>query len=161
MTIPQIQHITAEKSLTKYVGEPHLVFAIDGTALDELLNEWYPNYGFLGLIPTTLDWLHSNIEQLVVWDRYLNRADERMVVPILCCPDDLDFSCSLVMVDTRISEGAVEWVAFGFDQTQFDQLPHEVGASVSWLPPKQKLVFDRQEYDRVAREFKEWTQARI
>lgn len=151
-----MQNISTITSPSKFVSEPHLRFAVDGVALDELLEDWYPNHGFHGLVPTTSNWLTSKVEQTVVWDRFLDRSSEWVSVPILCCPDDLDFSCSLAMVDARFSNDSVEWRAFGFDQTGFDLLPEEVGASVCWLPPKRPLIFARDEYGRVASEFQAW-----
>jgi hypothetical protein len=153
-----MQRIAATIAPSKYVSDAHMNFAIDGVTLDEMLDEWYPNRGFLGLIPTTLNWLLSDIEQSVVWDRFLNRSKPSVVVPILCCPDDLDFTCTLVMVDTRIAGNTVQWRAFGFDATDFDRLPQDVGANVTWLPTKNHLIFDREEYDSVAREFNTWAQ---
>lgn len=144
---------------SEFVREPHMNFAIDGVVLDQFLEDWYPDRGFLGLIPTTLNWLMLEAEQAVVWERFLNRACEWSSVPILCCPDDLDFSCALVMVDARFAGSTVEWRAFGFDQTDFDILPQKVGSSVWWLPPRERLIFDRAEYDNVANEFRSWAQS--
>lgn len=141
---------------SKYVAEPHMTFSVDGIALDDLLFGWYSDERFLGLVPTTLNWM-PDAEQAVVWDRFLDRSAERQVVPILCCPDDLDFDCSVVVVDTRISDDVIEWRAFGFDQT-FDQKPDGIGSSVAWLPPETVLRFDRAEFDAVAARFYEWTQ---
>ena len=154
----KMQRIHTKISPSEYVSERHMQFVIDDLALDRLLDEWYPDQGFLGMIPTTLNWLHSEPEQSVVWDRFLDRSKKSVLVPLLCCPDDLDFSCSLVIVETRIGDDTVEWRTFGFDTTQFDRLPHGVGKSANWLPARELLVFDRTEYDNVARQFHDWAQ---
>lgn len=153
-----VSTITTVISPSEYVAEPHMNFLVDGVPLDALLDGWYPNRQISGLIPTTLNWLHSDNEQAVVWNRFLDRTANRSIVPILCCPDDLDFSCVLVVADTRISAEHVEWRAFGFDTTPTGRLPDNIGATVDWLPRKDALCFDRAEFDAVASRFRKWAQ---
>ncbi len=157
---PNLNSIDAILAPSKYVDSPHLQFTVDGVLLDQFLCERYEDDGFVGLIPTTLNWLHSEAEQSVVWSRFLQRALGSTVVPILCCPDDLDFDCTLLVADTRITDKTVEWRGFGFDHSETHQQPDQVGTQVDWLLlNREPLTFDRAEYESVADQFYEWAQA--
>ena len=111
---------------------PHMNFVVDGMLLNELLDQWYPGNGIAGLVPTTLNWLSSATEQAIVWQRFLDRRPTPIIVPILCCPDDLDLNGALVVVESIVSNETVKWRSFGLDHTDFDSLPNGVGASVYW-----------------------------
>jgi len=147
--------IRAVLGKSRFVSEPHLLFTIDDVPLDKVLSDAHPEMDLLGLIPTTLDWLHDRGEQSVVWSRFLDRSANRAVIPILCCPDDLDFSCSLVVVEAKFEADSVHWLRFGIDKTSADRPPNAVGSSVDWLPNAAPFEFERRSYMRMVEAFEQ------
>ena len=156
-----MNQIAAKLNTSKYVNSPHLDFFVDGRSLSELLAEQCPDKSIAGMIPTTLNWLESESEQLIVWNRFLDRKSTRLMIPILCCPDDLDFSCSLLMVESAINEDVVLWSGFGFDTTAFSDLPVRVGSQIEPLPKPISFSFERSQYDIMASEFESWARDQI
>ena len=114
--------IEAQIGKSKYVQEPHLLFVIDGDPLDEILAMRSQNDSFRGLIPTTLGWLDNPIEQQEVWKRFAKRETGEVLLPILCCPDDLDFCCIVVVVLAIFKPYKVKWLKFGIDTTPSENL---------------------------------------
>ena len=140
---------------SKFVPESHLLIKIDGESLDAILSDRFPDSNLEGLVPTTLNWLQSAEEQDEVWRRFGQRKSGSVLIPILCCPDDLDFSCTLIVVDAKFDTDTVYWLQFGFDTTSFDHLPGGVCSSVDWFDGVGPFVFDRDQYETMARRFEQ------
>ena len=153
--------IVAKLNPSKYVNSPHLDFFVDGRVLSDLLSEQCPDQNIAGMIPTTLNWLESESEQLLTWNRFLDRNSPRLTIPLLCCPDDLDFSCSLLMVVAVFDDDVVRWTEFGFDTTDFTDLPARVGSRIEPLPTTITFSFDRSEYDIMTNKFETWSLGQI
>jgi len=140
---------------SRFVSEPHLLFVIDGRSLDEIVSTEYPEKDLRGLVPTTLDWIHNEREQEEVWRRFSQLGVGRIVIPLLCCPDDLDFSCTIVVVDATFETDVVEWTRFGIDATPLLRLPSAIGSSVDWLPGVGPFTFSRDSYSNMVQTFEE------
>ena len=138
---------------SEFVSEPHLMFVIDGVSLDKILSVAHPDKNLAGLIPTTLNWLENEKEQNEVWARFTNRKAERLLIPLLCCPDDLDFSCTIVVVDANFDNDTVHWLKFGIDATPSHRLPSAIGSTAHWLSGVGPYKFDRGAYDEMAQAF--------
>lgn len=147
--------IEAVVSNSHFVDEPHLRFVIDGEPLAELLDRYLPGRNLKGLVPTTINWLENMSQQEEVWRRFANRKPGTEVVPILCCPDDLDFSCSLVVADALFDSNCVTWVQLGFDMTSFELWPSGIGSSVDWLPGIGPFKFEKEQYEVMAKTFEQ------
>lgn len=50
------------------------------------------------------------------------------ILPLLICPDDLDLSCTVIMVEQVVTSKYVEWVRFGTAQNHI----HDLVTSVIW-----------------------------
>lgn len=137
--------ISAKYTKSEYSKELHLVIHIDDVALDKLLELHYPSEGFLGLVPTLLNWLTDEKERKIIWERIDD--DCRQIVPILVCPDDLDFSCILINVDIQKTKHTVKWVKFGIEQGMTRHSPGTIGRHVKWLDKIKPMEFDRKDYD--------------
>jgi len=76
--------------------------------------------------------------------------NDTKVLPILLCPDDFDFFCSVIVVEVIDNGNTVIWNRFGSDITPFSsnetELPPCIGKDVEWFPNVAPLVFDRNEY---------------
>ncbi len=145
--------ISAEVRKSEFVPSPHLQFVVDGQPLDQVLASVHPDRLLNGLVPTTLNWMEDADEQAEVWRRFTDLSERPHVVPLLCCPDDLDFSCAVVVVDAQLEANTIRWNQFGFDATPFHRLPGAIGSVVDWLPGIGPFVFSREDYESVVGTF--------
>lgn len=120
-------------------------YRIDGYWLDEKLEELYPGNMYKGLIPTLVYWLGRNDEKKVVWKRILPNENETTICPILMCPDDNDFSCTLIVAEISNSGDVVQWRQIGIDRTTgWDA--EKVGTTVEWFDKLNGFEFGMQDY---------------
>lgn len=129
-------------------------FHIDGYWLDEKLDELYPDNMFKGLIPTLVHWMDREDEKAVVWKRILPAVSETTICPILMCPDDNDFSCTLIVAEIKNCGNIIQWKQIGIDKTnEWDAV--EVGSKVDWLDKLNELNFLKQDYLAMLETFKQ------
>lgn len=128
-------------------------FRIDGYWLDEMLDEIYPDNMYKGLIPTLVYWMDREDEKAVVWERILPNENETRVCPILMCPDDNDFSCTLIVAEIRNCGDLIQWKKIGIDKTNAYG-PEKVGSSVEWLDKFNELSFSKSDYLTMLETFK-------
>ena len=136
------------------IYEDYLNFMIDDYFLDEKLDEIYPGREYKGLVPTLNFLLDNPNESKVVWKRILPKVNERSICPILMCPDDADFSCTLIVADILRLDNVVIWERLGIDKTaDFD--PEKVGSNVDWFDKMKPLSFDIDTYKQLISDYKE------
>jgi hypothetical protein len=93
-----------------------------------------------GLVPAWLGWLTDKGERELVRERMWPRVGERWIVPLLVCPDDLDFSCTLVVAEVSSTEEEVTWERIGLDTRSSLEV-----SEVDWLAVAPQR-FQRGEY---------------
>jgi len=128
-------------------------YRIDGYWLDELLDELYPNNMYKGLIPTLVYWMEREAEKAVVWKRILPNENETTICPVLMCPDDNDFSCTLIVAEIRNCGDLIQWKQIGIDKTK-EWDAEKVGSEVEWLDKFNELNFSKQDYLTMLETFK-------
>lgn len=74
-------------------------------------------------------------------------------MPILMCSDDIDFSCTLIMVDVRSDTEFVYWERFGLENSGVETTAGGIGSSVHWFADIQPLTFARAQYEDVLEKF--------
>jgi len=129
---------------TKYGPAPELVITVDGVALDVLLAEQLGIEDLRGLVPA-LSSLEDAGELSVALERFRSEGTERTNAPVLVCPDDLDFSCSVVIAEIERSEGWVTWNRLGLDASP--PAERRVGDKVDWFAGIGPWRFPRGEYE--------------
>src|SRR4051794_4272201 len=107
-----VNRIEAIRAKSRFVPEPHLVIAVDGVALDELLEAAIPGSHYGGLVSSLLGWFHDDEDCVVPWQRILPEVGCTGYAPILICPDDLDLRCSVVVVEVVAETDAIRWERF-------------------------------------------------
>ncbi len=127
------------------IYDDFLNFRIDNIWLDEHLERLYPNEGYKGLIPTLLPYLDSKEEQNLVWNRILPKEKEPSICPILMCPDDCDFTCTLVVAEIINHGTHIQWRKIGLDRTNTWET-EKVGSEVQWLEKVSTMNFDMDDY---------------
>jgi hypothetical protein len=128
-------------------------YRIDGYWLDEKLDLYYPDRMFKGLIPTLVYWMERADEKELVWKRILPPENETAICPILMCPDDNDFSCSLIVAEIRNCGELVQWKKLGLDRTN-EWEAEKVGTKVEWLDKMPELNFTKADYLIMLENFK-------
>lgn len=142
--------IKAEMARTEYVKNEHLMIFIDGEPLDKWLSVRLNNNDYLNLIPTWLGWLVNSKEQEYVWTKTRQCENETTILPILVCPDDLDFSCTVVVCEVKYTDTSVLWIRMGIDTTGF---PDYIGKEYEWFQGVPLLEFPQQQYEACISEF--------
>lgn len=129
---------------SQFATTAHLVIAIDGQPLDELLHLLQPNHHLIGLVPA-ISWLFSQRERSAAIQALTAEPGLTINAPVLVCGDDRDFHCTVVIAQCRYTEDLVEWLAFGLDVTK--DYPHsEIGSRVAWFEGIGPFAFKRDEY---------------
>lgn len=129
-------------------------YRIDGHWLDEKLDELYPDNMFKGLIPTLVYWMEREDEKKIVWKRILPNENETTICPILMCPDDNDFSCTLIVAEIKNCGNLIQWKRIGIDKTN-EWEAEKVGSIVDWFDKITLLEFTKDDYIKMLNEFKE------
>lgn len=120
-------------------------FRIDGYWLDEKLEELYPENGYKGHIPTLLYCMEREDEKAIVWKRILPSVNETTICPILMCPDDNDFSCTLIVAEIRNCGDIIQWKQIGINKTKEPEA-EKVGSTVEWFDKVKELNFSKEDY---------------
>lgn len=138
------------------IYDDFLNIKVDGTFIDELIDNLYPDNDIKGTVPTLLPWMELENEREIVWDRILPNDQETTVCPILMCPDDCDFSCTLLVARITRKENVVVWEQLGANLTETTfQTPHLVGTEVAWFDKIGPMTFERSNYEQMIAKFKE------
>lgn len=151
-TIEEMNRIQAKYEKSEYSKEPHLTINVDGKPLDKILHELYPDKNIIGLVPTMLDWLEDPKERKLVWARF--ESEQKQVVPILMCPDDIDLWCTVINVEVEKTENTVKWLRVGIDSGNSDNMPNSIGTNVEWFDKIEPMEFDKVEYEKFSSDFK-------
>jgi hypothetical protein len=128
-------------------------FRIDDQWLDEKLDKSYPDNMYDGLIPTLVFWLERESEKAVVWKRIIPNQNEVEICPILMCPDDCDFSCTLIVAEIQNYGTFIQWKRLGIDETN-EWESEKVGTKVKWFDNFPELNFEKADYLKMVDSFK-------
>jgi len=136
------------------IYDDFLNFQIDGYWLDEKLDELYPDGMHKGLVPTLVESLYREDEREVVWKRIIPKENETTHCPILMCPDDNDFGCTLVIAEVVNYGDFIKWKKIGMNLTN-EWEAEKVGSKVEWFDKIGELKFEISDYKKMLNDFKE------
>ena len=136
--------ISTDLRPSAYVGEPHRQILVYGRPIDLVLSDLAPNEDLRGLVPA-FEFLLDEHERSIANPRLFDLKPGTHLVPLLICPDDLDFSCTVVIVEVIIHSSAVTWSRIGRDATNSAD-PTQVGFNVSWFDNIPAFTFALQQY---------------
>ncbi|NVD97550.1 hypothetical protein [Massilia sp. BJB1822] len=127
-----------------FARAPYDWIAINGVAIEkwcaERLN--YPDALSLGLAQI---WVVDGDELQLARRRIMPGEDcSSTVVPILVCSDDMDFGCTVVVVEQLVIDGTVQWLRWGHSLSSGS----EVGITTKWASSGAEplAVFNQQEF---------------
>jgi hypothetical protein len=138
-----VNRIEAVRAPSRHIPDPHLAITVDGVPLDELLGAARPDLQLAGLVSSLLGWFDREEDRAVPWQRILPEVGCTGYAPLLICPDDLDFTCSVVMAEVVAEPDAVRWDRLGLDASRTGA----VGSSIRWEPAMGSYRFRRAEYE--------------
>lgn len=131
-----------------------LSIIIDGQPLDVLLDKCMPDRLINGLIPTLLFRMERDVENEIVWDRVLPGLKHKVNCPILMCPDDLDFSCTIITAEVEYTGLTYIWKNFAFDKTKdVYQNPEWIGRNKEFITGGLSFEFEMREYNDFVQNF--------
>ncbi|XZE19915.1 hypothetical protein SH449x_005245 [Pirellulaceae bacterium SH449] len=136
--------IRATLSRSNFALNEHLIIELDSIPLDALIATHTGNDDFDGFVPSLLNWMESALERKLTWDRIKPEIGQTQNCPILICPDDLDFNCTVIVASISRDEEYVTWNRFGLDCSHSQT---DVGTRVDWFPGLGPYVFTTDEYD--------------
>ena len=126
---------------------------IDGKWIDEHLDSIYPGNMYKGLIPTLLYAMEQENERDVVWKRIKPANGQTAICPILMCPDDCDFSCTIIVAEIKNEENKIKWMRMGLDVNKRFGAQY-VGSDVKWFDQIPQKEFKMSAYDKLLSNFK-------
>ncbi|WP_196140654.1 hypothetical protein [Aliikangiella sp. G2MR2-5] len=129
---------------SKFAATEHLVIAVDGTPLDVFLESILKDENHIGLVPA-ISWLDNSDERQIAIDKSFPSVGNRTVGPILVCPDDQDFSCTVIVADIETTDTSIIWHRLGLDKTDL-QSPPKIGLDVEWYDQVPALEFALDDY---------------
>lgn len=115
-----MNHIKIETMHTTY-GQEYFLQSIDGKSLPEYLQSWadaFPDNKSVRVMAPFSD-LWPAWSKSLEWEgdvRFVWKAIEldKAVLPLLLCPDDVDFTCIVVVAEVEKTEDFVYWSRVGF-----------------------------------------------
>ena len=143
-----MNRIKAIRMASKFVSEPHLVITLDAVPLDELLRSARSDLQLVGLVSSLLG--GSTKDAVVAWQRFLPAIGCTGYAPVLICPDDLDYSCSVVMAEVVAERDVIRWDRLGLDATR----KGVVGSCIRWEPGLGPFRFSRGDYEACMEAFR-------
>ena len=154
-TIAFMNKIGVIKGKSEYSTNDHLIITVDGRPLDHFISDFDlgGQHAFKGLVPTLLDWLDNQDERRVVWTRILPAIGQTTIGPILMCPDDCDFSCTIVVAEIKRTEKTIEWKRLGTNISPTNKSVEKMGQEVNWFPGL-RFSFDTKDYSDFIDSFK-------
>ncbi|MEG0050192.1 MAG: hypothetical protein RR865_13615 [Clostridia bacterium] len=150
--------IAAGMHRSRCAKAPHPVLLIDGVPL-EMWAKGLICSDALGtdstdtLVPAQ-GWLIGESDLQNAW--YLLTPKDQgssTIVPIMICPDDMDMSCTVGVVEQKIDAQTVSWLRIG----RATDVLNGVVVSVAWEIPNQQAVFDRAAFCAAVDELKRLT----
>jgi len=159
----KIEVVESKLSFPEYEGREILFVHINGERLDEYISG-YVSRNYLGLISPWLDLYDDECESSVeeknfVWKQTELGVDEK-ILPILLCPDDFDFSCTVIVAEVVNNKDTVVWSRIGVDISKFnpngDGVFKYIGSTIEWFNNIRPLIFCKNEYTSCIDVFIRW-----
>lgn len=146
-----MDHISTINHQPGFAKAPCTWIAMNGTPIDKWCAEAfaYPDAITLGLAQM---WLVDEDEDRLAYSRLTpGEENSSTIVPNLVCSDDVDLSCTVIVVEQLISNQTVQWLRWGFSASW----GMAVGISTKWERPQKTplAIFEREEFEACVRSF--------
>ncbi len=137
--------------------------AIDGIAFDEWLSNFIDKKPFnpdnidnVKGLALSLDLFNENEMQLVWYFLGHIQAGDTKIVPLLVCPDDVDLSCIVIVVEQVATETHVIWRRFGRDTKGLDEQSKNYNDDdIDWFGGVPNLMFEKENFIQIFNQLKD------
>ncbi|AYN16814.1 hypothetical protein EGJ22_06405 [Pseudomonas sp. p99-361] len=122
---------------------------VDGIGVEQWVAQHldYEQAATLGL---SLIWLLDEDEEKLAKRRFIPGEDgTSTLVSLLVCSDDMDFDCTVLMVEQVVADGVVTWARFGMSVSG----GLEVGAQTRWMTGFQPVSFAVSDFQQALQDF--------
>ena len=161
--IKQIKYVmnkvSAAMHQSRHATSEHPVLAIDDVPIEQWLKsrllDLTDEDTINGLVPAQ-GWLMDEDELTIAWNLLtpvqMHSADPSIstVVPLLICPDDMDLSCTVIVVEQTVDPENVTWKRFGLGRDSVNGII----TSVQWSVDGQSCQFERPYFSAAVDELK-------
>src|SRR3990167_1651357 len=150
--------ISATMYQYKHTRSAHPVFTIDGTPISSWIKGIiYDHLGeddTDGLVPAQ-GWLTDEDHSAYAWQLLSPlEEDSSTIVPLLICPDDMDLSCTVAVVEQVVRGEKIVWARFG----RAVKVINGIITSVAWTQNNQRAEFEKSQFLNACEEFKRLTE---
>lgn len=122
---------------------------IDGIGIEQWLAE-HLDYEQAAMLGLSLIWLIHVEEEALAKRRFAPGEDgTSTLVPLLVCSDDMDFDCTVLMVEQVVADGVITWERFGLSVSG----GLEVGVRTRWMADCQPVSFAATDFQRALEDF--------
>ena len=149
--------LSARMHRSRHARAPHPVLFVDETPLHEWIKGVVCDAGGVdstdSLVPAQ-GWLLDEGDGEHAWKLLSPREDHSStIVPMLVCPDDMDMSCTVAVVEQMADGQNIRWVRTG----RALDVVNGIVTSVAWTAPSQTAVFSREEFGNAVAELRRLT----
>ena len=129
------------------IDDEFSVSVISNSILDKENSEWIK-----GLVPSYSGWLVNEDEEKYVFQHLT--PQNKSFCPILICPDDQDFSCSVLLVEIIRKEKTIQWKRLGWAKGYNYPDINFIDSEVEWILNDFNKEFNLEEYENTIKEIK-------
>lgn len=151
--------ISAGRYQAKFSRSACAWLMIDGIGIEQWVAR-HLDYQDAAMLALSLIWLINEDEEALAKRRFaIGENDTSTLVPLLVCSDDMDFDCTVLMVEQVVANGVVTWSRFGLSVS--DGL--EVGVQTRWMEDCKPASFLASEFQQALEDFEgilaNWTES--
>ncbi|WP_419735927.1 hypothetical protein [Pseudomonas sp. COR18] len=144
-----LHSISAARHQAKFSRSACAWLMVDGIGIEQWAAQ-HLNYELAAMLGLSLIWLLEEEEQELAKRRFAPGEDgTSTLVPLLVCADDMDFDCTVLMVEQVVANDVVTWARFGLSVS--DGL--EVGAQTRWIVDCQPVSFALSDFQQALEDF--------
>jgi hypothetical protein len=141
--------ISAARHQAKFARNACAWLLVDGIGIEQWLAE-HLNYEEAAMLGLSLIWLLDEEDGALASRRWTPGEDgTSTLVPLLVCSDDMDFDCTVLVVEQIVADGVITWERFGMSVSG----GHEVGIQTRWMPDCQPVSFAAADFQQALEDF--------
>lgn len=151
------------RNITLSVGQTNDCFFIDGIPLHDHLTKPFSKHGLRRADDLAIAWKAAyDNDGDARFMRFLMEKD-KLNLPILLCPEDLDFTCTVIVADTEKSGSSVMWKRIGmFDhscESRTEEKLHGIAYVEAYSDEDWDKYNDPELYDVDSSKWRSWISA--
>ncbi|QXI26379.1 hypothetical protein [Pseudomonas vanderleydeniana] len=144
-----LHSIRAARHQAKFSRSACAWLMVDGMGIEQWVAQ-HLDYELAAMLGLSLIWLLEEEEQELAKRRFAPGEDgTSTLVPLLVCADDMDFDCTVLMVEQVVANDTVTWVRFGLSVSG----GLEVGAQTRWMENCQPVSFALSAFQQALEDF--------